>query len=38
MDLSEAIKERHSVRQYEDRALSEEHKNKILSLIEEYNK
>ncbi len=38
MDIYEAIKERHSVRQYLDKPLDEEIKAKLESLIEECNK
>ena len=38
MDIFEAIKERHSVRQYTDKPIEEETKEKLEKLIEECNK
>ena len=37
MDLQEAIKERHSVREYTDQVIDEETREKLLNLVEEVN-
>ena len=37
MDIKEAIKERHSVRQFKDMPIEEETKERLISLIDECN-
>ncbi len=37
MDIREAIKNRHSVRQYKDMPIEQEHRDKLEALAKEYN-